>query len=124
PSLDVFLRDRWDFVGSSRGLALSVLVLSTVPGVLWLARCGESVYRESPREFLLLSSSTTLMAGVAFATAIVAPAFWLSALLLWLALTGFAALLVTTAFLWLALTDPSLRGHAAVVLGAVVVGGG
>jgi len=124
PSLDVFLRDRWDLVSSSRVLASSALMLSTIPGVLWVAHRGESVYRDSPREFLLLASSTTLAAGTAFALAIVAPAFWLAALLLWLALTGFAALLLTTTFLWLALTDPPLRGHAAVVLGVVVVGGG
>ena len=123
PSVEVFLRDRWGLVSQSRSTLIAVLLMSTVPGVIWFASKGEALYRQSPRRLMLVTSSWTLLAGVALVAATVAPWFWLTMVLFWVSFTGFATLLVTSAFMLLTLCDPALRGHAAVLLGALVLFG-
>jgi ABC-type branched-subunit amino acid transport system ATPase component len=124
PAVEVFLRDRWGMVAPSRELLIAMLILSVAPGVLWFASKAEQVYRISPRHLLQTASSVTLLSGLCLSLATVAPVFWLTVLFLWLSFSGFAALLVVSVFLLVTLCDPALRGHAAVLLGAILVAGG
>jgi ABC-type branched-subunit amino acid transport system ATPase component len=120
-AFEVFLRERWAVVGSSSDLLFAVLCLATVPGVLWFASRAEVSYRRSPRYLLQMASSVTLVAAATTAVAVVAPIFSLTVLCLWIAFTAYATLLVVAAFVWLTLCPPHQRGHAAVLLGAIVL---
>ena len=123
PALSVFLRDRWGLVGQSREMTFAAVCLAAIPGILWFASKAEIAFRETPGHLVQLSGAAALLGAFALTVSVVSPGLWLTVILIGVAISCAGALLVAGTFLLLTVSNPEYRGHAAVLMGLIVLGG-
>lgn len=119
----VLLRDRWELTAGSRLLAAALMFAATVPGLAWVARRGELLFRNRPAHLAHFGAWLGATAAIALALGAVIPILPLAIGLLAVAWTGLLAVIPIAAMLLFSITSPELRSHASVLLWLSILAG-
>jgi ABC-type branched-subunit amino acid transport system ATPase component len=119
--LTEFLRDRWLLLGGTPMLVFGLLALVGVPAALWYSQRAETAYRARPMSLVDAGTWGSLAVAASLILAVTLPVFGLTILFLAVTFAAGACILVAAVLGLLSVTAPSLRGHAAVLLGTVAL---
>ena len=114
-----FLRDRWLLLGSAPALLFGLLALTGGAAAIWYSHRAEIAFRSRPMSVVNAGAWGSFTVAVTLILAVIVPVFGLTILFLAVAFAAGGCVLVAAVLGCLSVTAPSLRGHAAVLLGTV-----